>query len=236
MYSRTGLDWTHQFATIAAAATALKTHSAVIDGEAVVYGATGLPDFQALRRELGPHASKRVRCHAFDLLYLDGYDIRDVPYVERKRLLKSLLTDASDILVFVDYLDAPGDAVFAHACKMGLEGVVAKRADAPYLSGRQESWIKLKCTKSQTYPIVAFVEKLGAKPRKIASLYVGRREGDKLIYAGKVRTGYTEMLARETREKLDPSSSGARPCRCRSKNPKRRGCGRWSMRKSSTAQ
>lgn len=204
VYSRTGRDWTDQFWTIAAAAKSIDAATAVIDGEAVVYGGTGLPDFQALRRELGRHASKRVRCHAFDLLYLEGYDLRNVQYVERKRLLQDLLAGASDTFVFVEYLEADGRRVFDNACRMGLEGVVAKRADAPYRSGRQDSWIKLKCTKSETYPIIAFVEKLGARPRKIASLYVGRREADKLLYAGKVRTGYTETVARELREKLDP--------------------------------
>src|SRR5438477_11522296 len=79
-----------------------------------------------------------------------------------------------------------------------------KRRDSPYRSGRQETWVKLKCVKSDTFPIVAFVEKLGARPRKIASLYVGRREGDRLLYAGKARTGYTEAIAREVRERLDP--------------------------------
>jgi bifunctional non-homologous end joining protein LigD len=90
---------------------------------------------------------------------------------------------------------------FRKAFNVGLEGLVAKRADAPYRSGRQETWLKLKCKKSDTFPIVAFVEKLCAHPRKVASLYVGRREGAKLFYAGKVRTGYTEATARE---RLDP--------------------------------
>jgi bifunctional non-homologous end joining protein LigD len=127
VYSRTGLDWTEQFASIAAAAKAIDARTAIIDGEAVVYGNTGLPDFQALRRELGPHASKRVRCHAFDLLYLDGYDLRNSPYVDRKRLLQELLAHGPDTFVFVEYLDAPGKRVFDHVCKMGLEGTVAKR-------------------------------------------------------------------------------------------------------------
>ena len=74
-----------------------------------------------------------------------------------------------------------------------------KRVDAPYRSGRQESWIKLKCIKSDTFPIVAFVEKLGAHPRKIASLYVGRWEGNRLVYAGKARSGYTELVAGRAR-------------------------------------
>jgi bifunctional non-homologous end joining protein LigD len=220
VYSRTGLDWTGQFSSIAAAAPELKADSAVIDGEAVVYGKTGVSDFQQLRRELGPRKSKRVRYHAFDLLYLDGYDLRGVAYVQRKQLLERLLKGASETFVYVEHIQADGDAVFEQACKLGVEGVVGKRADAPYRSGRQESWIKLKCKKSETYPIVAFVEKLAAKPRKIASLYVGRREGGKLVYAGKVRTGYTETSARELRERLDPFIRKQSPLSIPVKKPK----------------
>jgi bifunctional non-homologous end joining protein LigD len=204
VYSRTAVNWTTQFARIVQGAVQLPARTAIIDGEAVVYGATGLPDFQALRRELGKYQTGRLVYHAFDLLYLDGFDLRDAPYLERKRMLQALLTDAPEQIVYVEYLAGDGEQVFAHACKMGLEGVVAKRGDAPYRSGRQESWIKLKCTKSDTFPIVAFVEKLGAKPRKIASLYLGRREGKKLLYVGKARSGYTERVAREVHEKLDP--------------------------------
>jgi bifunctional non-homologous end joining protein LigD len=87
---------------------------------------------------------------------------------------------------------------------MGLEGLISKQQVAPYRSGRTESWIKVKCGKRDAFPIVAFVEKLGAKPRKIASLYVSRREGERLLYAGKVRSGYTESVARDLRERLDP--------------------------------
>jgi bifunctional non-homologous end joining protein LigD len=220
VYSRTGLDWTEQFSSVAASAPELKAESAVIDGEAVVYGKTGVSDFQQLRRELGARKSKRVRYRAFDLLYLDGYDLRGVAYLQRKQLLERLLKGAPETFVYVEHIQADGDAVFEHACKLGVEGVVGKRADAPYRSGRQESWIKLKCKKSETYPIVAFVEKLGAKPRKIASLYVGKREGGKLVYAGKIRTGYTETTARELREKLDPFIRKQSPLSIHVKKPK----------------
>jgi bifunctional non-homologous end joining protein LigD len=135
---------------------------------------------------------------------LDGYDVRSVALETRKDLLQQLLADAPKTFIFVEHVRADGKEIFANACRMGLEGLIAKRADAPYRSGRQESWIKLKCKESDTFPIVAFVEKLGARPRRVASLYVGRREGDKLFYAGKVRTGYTEQSARELRERLDP--------------------------------
>jgi bifunctional non-homologous end joining protein LigD len=198
LYSRTGLDWSDQFSSIAAASHGLNAKTAVIDGEAVVYGETGLPDFQQLRRELGRRRSDRLRFHAFDLLYLDGYDLRGVAFIERKQLLQRILKDAPETFIYVDYVEADGDEVFRNACKLGLEGLVAKRLDGPYRSGRQEIWIKLKCKKSDTFPIVAFVEKLGAHPRRIASLYVGRWEGNTLIYAGKVRTGYSEANARET--------------------------------------
>ncbi|MEH2512162.1 bifunctional non-homologous end joining protein LigD [Nitrobacteraceae bacterium AZCC 1564] len=220
VYSRTGLDWTKEFASIAAVAKSLKSRSAVIDGEAVVYGSNGLPDFQKLRRELGKRKLGKLYFHAFDLLYLDGYDLKAVAYTQRKQMLKRLLAKASDTFVFVDYVEADGDEIFGKACEMGLEGLVAKRADAPYRSGRQESWIKLKCKKSETFPIVAFVEKLGARPRKVASLYVGRRDGDQLLYAGKVRTGYTEKSARELRERLDPLIRTTSPLSVPVKKPK----------------
>jgi bifunctional non-homologous end joining protein LigD len=220
VYSRAGYDWTEQFSTIAAAAQKLKAKSAIIDGEAVVCGAHGVPDFQQLRRELGPQRSERVRYHVFDLLYLDGQDLRNVSYVNRKRLLQQLLNDPAEPFIFVDYIEADGKEVLRNACKIGLEGLVAKRVDAPYRSGRQETWLKLKCKTSGTFPIIAFVEKLGAHPRKVASLYVGRREGGKLLYAGKVRTGYTETNARELRERLDPLVRRSSPLSVPVKKPK----------------
>src|SRR3954469_7367047 len=220
VYSRTGLDWTAQFSSIAAAAGDLKADSAIIDGEAVVYGTGGVPDFQQLRRELGPRKSGRGRYHAFDLLYLNGFDLRTAPYLERKRLLQRLLDGAPETLMFVEGIEADGAEVFQAACKLGIEGIVAKRVEAPYRSGRQDSWIKLKCKKSATLPIVAFVEKLGASPRKIASLYVGRHEERKLLYAGKVRTGYTESIARELRERCDPLIRKKSPLSVPVKKPK----------------
>jgi bifunctional non-homologous end joining protein LigD len=103
---------------------------------------------------------------------------------------------------------------------MGLEGIVSKQQDAPYRSGRVESWIKIKCGKRDAFPIVAFVEKLGAKPRRIASFYVGRREGDRLLYAGKVRGGFTEAEARDLRERLDPFTRKDTPLSEPVKKPK----------------
>jgi bifunctional non-homologous end joining protein LigD len=108
VYSRRGLNWTKEFARIAEAAHKLGAREAVFDGEAVVYGTNGVPDFQALRRELGARNSGALRYHAFDLLYLDGSDLRPLPYVERKRLLEGLLKDALQELIYVEYLEADG--------------------------------------------------------------------------------------------------------------------------------
>ena len=107
-------------------------------------------------------------------------------------------------LRYSEHLEGNAEAMFEHACRMRLEGVVSKRRDSRYSSGRSETWLKIKCVKRDTFPIIAFVEKLGASPRKIASLYVGRWEGGRLLYAGKARSGYTEEIARDMRERLDP--------------------------------
>ncbi len=221
VYTRTGLDWTERFAPIAEAAKALAGRQLIMDGEATVFGKTGLPDFQALRRELGKRSSTRLTFQAFDLLYLDGYDLRNLPLVERKALLKDLLASQSGTLAYVDFLELEeGAQVYRHACKLGLEGIVSKRRDAPYRSGRQEIWIKAKCAKRASFPIIAFVEKLGARPRRIASLYLGRWEDDRLVYAGKAETGYTMAVAREIRERLDGHITGKSPLSQPIKKPK----------------
>jgi bifunctional non-homologous end joining protein LigD len=201
--SRKRLSWTRQFAPIVKAAKSIPANDAIIDGEVTVMGATGLPDFQALRRQIGK-ATSEVIYNAFDLLWLNGEDLRRLPLEERKARLERLLKKAHPAISFAEALEGDGSEIYRHACRMGLEGIVSKRRNSAYASGRTESWIKIKCTKSDNFPIVAFVEKLGAKPRRIASFYIGRWEGKRLLYAGKVQTGFTEKAAREVREVLDP--------------------------------
>ncbi|MDG4910015.1 DNA ligase D [Mesorhizobium sp. WSM4898] len=210
-FTRRGYDWSHRYRRIVQAAAGLPVKSAIIDGEAVVLGDTGLPDYQALERELGNANSSRLIFYAFDLLHLDGRDLRQQPLVERKAALETLLKDSAPTLTYAEHLEVSGREMFDHACRMGLEGIVSKRADAPYRSGVQTSWVKVKCIKSDTFPIVAFVEKLGAEPRRIASLYIGKREGDRLLYAGKAQSGYTLEVARRVRERLDPLIIGKSP-------------------------
>jgi bifunctional non-homologous end joining protein LigD len=163
-----------------------------------------VPDFGLLHADLAAGRKDRFLYYAFDLLYLDGLDLRAARLADRKRLLAELMGGASDRILYAEHLEGSGAEIQERACAMGLEGIVSKQQDAPYRSGRAESWIKVKCGKRDACPIVAFVEKLGAKPRKIASFYVGRRDGDRLLYAGKVRGGFTEAEARDLRERLDP--------------------------------
>ncbi|MBZ9852043.1 DNA ligase D [Mesorhizobium sp. CA14] len=203
-FTRRGYDWSHRYKRIVQAAANLSAKSAILDGEVVVLGKTGLPDFQALERELGNPDSPKLMFFAFDLLHLNGRDLRQRPLIERKAALHRLLLETTPTLTYAEHLEISGNDVFDHACRMGLEGIVSKRAESPYRSGVQASWLKVKCVKSDTFPIVAFVEKLGAQPRRIASLYIGRWEGDRLLYAGKAQSGYTLEAARRVRERLDP--------------------------------
>jgi bifunctional non-homologous end joining protein LigD len=204
IYTRRGYDWTLRFQPIADGLVALSAKDLILDGEAVVTDSRGIPDFGLLHADLAAGRKDRLFYYAFDLLYLDDFDLRGVRLAERKRILAELLVGAPELILYAEHLQGDGAEIYARACAMGLEGIVSKQQDAPYRSGRVESWIKVKCSKRGAFPIIAFVEKLGAKPRKTASLYVGRREGDRLLYAGKVRSGYTEAVARDLRERLDP--------------------------------
>ena len=204
IYTRAGYDWTLRFQTVADGLATLPANDLILDGEAVVADLRGIPDFGLLHADLAAGRKDRLLYYAFDLLYLDGFDLRGARLSERKRMLSDLLAGASERILYAEHLEGDGAEIYQRACAMGLEGIISKQENAPYRSGRVESWIKVKCGKRDAFPIVAFVEKLGAKPRKIASLYVGRREGDRLLYAGKVRSGYTEALARDLSERLDP--------------------------------
>jgi bifunctional non-homologous end joining protein LigD len=203
VFSRKGYNWTDRFGPIGELVDGLAVQSVILDGEVVFIGRNGKPDFQGLRGALG-RKTDRLHFYAFDLLFLDGEDWRPKPLHERKRRLQSLLREAPEQLQFVEHMQGDSRLIVEHACKLGLEGIVSKDVDSPYKSGRQETWRKSKCELTDNFPIIAFVEKLGARPRRIASLYVGRREGDKLLYAGKVQSGYSLEAAREVREALDP--------------------------------
>jgi bifunctional non-homologous end joining protein LigD len=140
LFTRRGYDWTDRYPAIAAAANALRATSFTIDGEAVVEDTKGVADFQLLHRRGN---NERAVLYAFDLLELNGEDLRPLPLIKRKAKLRTLLRRPSAI-AYVEHLEGDGAQIFAHACRMGLEGIVSKRADSPYRSGKSYDWLKTK--------------------------------------------------------------------------------------------
>jgi bifunctional non-homologous end joining protein LigD len=145
VFSRRGHEWTGRVPLIADALRALPVSSVVIDGEGVVSGPDGVPDFDRLRAAVGGKGSREAILMAFDVLELDGTDLRREPWEVRRATLASLLRKPPNGIQLSEHLDgADCEAMFRHACAMGLEGIVAKRRDQPYRSGRSPHWIKLK--------------------------------------------------------------------------------------------
>ena len=189
----------------------------IIDGEVIVPGPDGLSDFGALQSELATGRSDKLVFYAFDLLYVDGYDLRDAPLLARKQALDAILTGAPKRFLYSQHLAEDGPTVQARGCEMQVEGIVSKLKDSPYRSGRSETWIKSLCKKRETFPVVGFVP---AQAGSIAALYLGRREGSGLVYAGKTGTGFTGETARMLRERLDPIAVRKSPLSKPVKKPK----------------
>jgi bifunctional non-homologous end joining protein LigD len=197
VFTRRGNDWTNRFRKIAADAWHVGAGSAVIDGEVVVPAANGSTDFSVLQNELKRRSTKIVLV-AFDLLYLNGYDLRKLPLIERKALLKKILAETD--VQFSESFEVDGREMFKHACEVGLEGVVSKVRDSRYLSGRGNDWVKKTCAQRETLPIAGFA----LKENKFDGIYVGRRKGQDLVYAGKVDHGFDTASAKELQARLKP--------------------------------
>jgi bifunctional non-homologous end joining protein LigD len=151
IFTRDGNDWAARMPTIAASIAALPVNTVVLDGELVAADREGKPIFYDLPTVLSAKPATRVKARllywAFDLLYLDGFDLRGAALSERKRVLQQLLQSAkgTQLVRYVDHIDGDGAFVLDHACRLGLEGIVSKRRDLPYRSGRCKGWIKTKC-------------------------------------------------------------------------------------------
>jgi bifunctional non-homologous end joining protein LigD len=197
VYTRRGNDWTKRFKKIADDAWHISASSAIIDGEVVVPAADGTTDFSVMQNELKGTSDKIVLV-AFDLLYLDGYDLRKLPLVDRKAHLKKLiaLTD----IQFSESFETDGRRIYQHACKAGLEGVVSKVRDSRYSCGRTNDWVKKTCAQRETLTIAGFA----LDGNDWDGIYLGRRKGNDLIYAGKVDHGFDKTSAAELRKRLTP--------------------------------
>ena len=208
IWSRNGREWTGAFPSIAAAAAKLKVDSAWIDGEVVMPVEGGGTSFQALQNALSAGEEDALVYFAFDLPYLDGFDLRALPLLERKRLLAPLVPAGR--IRYSEHLDGDGAAMLANACRLGLEGIVSKRADAPYTATRTRTWLKVKCGQRQEFVIGGYTQGQGSRSG-FGALLIGVYDDGTLRYAGKVGTGFDNKTLLHIRGLLEKLATDKPP-------------------------
>jgi bifunctional non-homologous end joining protein LigD len=228
-FTRNGHDWTDKMPQLAKSLQALGLKSCWLDGEIVVPDAHGIPNFQLLQSAFegrgrrvaigssaaSPNAAANTAAivyYVFDIPFYAGHDLRDVPLLERRALLQQLLKKNTATNVrFSDSFDAPSEDLIASACKLGFEGLIGKRGDAPYQSGRSRDWVKLKCGKRQEFLICGFTEPQGSR-NGLGALLLGIHDANgKLQYAGNVGSGFNEKTLADLRAQLDRLETETRP-------------------------
>jgi bifunctional non-homologous end joining protein LigD len=206
LITRGGHDWTSRFAEIADAIRRVPVDEAILDGELIGFDVQGRPTFNAMQNSLRAGGSRRLQLHLFDLPYCDGYDLRQSPLIERKTLLQKLVGSAAQpALHYSEHVVGHGDDVFNQACERGLEGTISKRLDSHYVSTRTASWLKNKCKQRQEFVIGGFTRSESDRSG-LGALVLGYYEAGRLIYCGRVGTGfdretlqslYAELVERE---------------------------------------
>jgi bifunctional non-homologous end joining protein LigD len=203
LISRNGQDLTRTFPAIAAAARALDTTDALIDGEVVVLDDNGRSSFEALQHAASGHRPRGALVYCvFDLLRLDGERVDHLPLEQRKARLKALVGAGQGRIRYTDHIVGHGSELLAEARRLDLEGIVSKRRDLPYHPGRRDSWQKTKCVKRDVFVIGGFTRPEGSRAG-LGALLVGRRRGRRLTFAGRVGTGFSQALAAQLRRRLD---------------------------------
>ena len=205
LYTRSGLDWTHRMPTVARELGRLSVEGAVMDGEVVVLDAEGQSSFANLQAAFEEGAKHPLTYFVFDLLHLNGHNLRQEPLTERKKILAQMLDSlAEDGLVrYGQHIETEGAPIFAEACKLGAEGIVSKRSDSVYTSGRTKSWLKIKCDRRQEFVIGGFTKPANGTDG-IGALLLGYYDDKKkLIYAGRTGTGFTQANSRKLRKQLE---------------------------------
>ncbi|HVR50783.1 MAG TPA: DNA ligase D [Pseudorhodoferax sp.] len=193
LFTRNGNDWTHKLKALHAELLRLDLPEGWYDGEIVVMDHNGLPDFGALQQAFDASRTQAIVYYLFDVPYCGGHDLRAQPLQARRALLQSLLEGKpSDLVFFSAAFDAPPGEVVGQACKLGLEGVIAKRKDASYVSRRSDSWLKLKCSQRQEFVVVGSTDPQGTRAGFGALLLAVHDKAGRLVYAGKVGTGFDQ--------------------------------------------
>jgi bifunctional non-homologous end joining protein LigD len=195
LLSRRFKDWTGEFPSIAAEIAKLPAKRVILDGEVCVLMPDGRTSFQALQNSFGTTAANLVY-FVFDVLAIDDEVLTSLPLEERKARLKKLLPTKPGTLRYSDHVLGSGGELFKLACKQGLEGIISKRRDKPYVPGRGKTWLKVKCLQRQELVIGGFTDPEGSRSG-IGSLLVGHYDQGKLVYAGKVGTGFSMKVLAE---------------------------------------
>jgi bifunctional non-homologous end joining protein LigD len=202
LITRNGKDWTDRFPDAARALASLPADTAVLDGELVVLTRRGTTSFQALQNVLSTGRGGELVFYAFDLAYLDGYDLRASPLLARKEALRALLAREGGTVRFSDHIQGNGAEFYRQACAMGLEGIISKRADAPYLHKRAKDWLKVKCLLRQEFVIGGFSAPRGSRSHFGALLLGVHDENGDFVYTGKVGTGFNAERLAEVHRRL----------------------------------
>jgi len=202
IYTRTGLDWTDKFPEIAAAAGAIQADSALLDGEIVALDDKGNTGFSALQQAISA-GGRGLSLFLFDALEIDGEKLDRLPNLERKQRLAALVGEGQpSLILYADHMIGKGEQLFDAMCAAGQEGIISKKADAPYRHARTRNWLKIKCTRRQEFVIIGWSES-DKKGRGFRALLLGLNEGGKLRYAGKVGTGFSMAVQNDLRARLD---------------------------------
>jgi len=203
LITRGGHDWSSRMPSLVGALETIGVRSGWLDGEIVILDDDGLPDFNALQNAFDRKLSANIVYFLFDVPYLEGYDLRSVRLRERRQVLAHVLKDVSaEPIRLSEAFETDPASILASACRMGLEGIIAKRADAPYVSRRSEAWLKLKCKQRQELVICGYTDRTRG-PGQVGSLILGVYDSaGELIPAGSVGTGWTADEARSLKTTL----------------------------------
>jgi bifunctional non-homologous end joining protein LigD len=213
LYTRSGLDWTHRMAAVARELGRLSVEGAVLDGEVVVLSADGQSSFAALQAAFEEGAKHPLTYFVFDLLHLNGHNLRQEQLTGRKKILAQMLDSLAEheVVRYGQHIETEGAPIFAEACRLGAEGIVSKRSDSVYTSGRTKSWLKIKCDRRQEFVVGGFTKPANGTDG-IGALLLGYYDDKKkLIYAGRTGTGFTQANSRKLRKQLEEMRQNGMP-------------------------
>jgi bifunctional non-homologous end joining protein LigD len=208
--TRNGLDWTHRFGNVPGSLRCLGVKTAVLDGEMTVPDEQSVSSFAHLQAALTGRRHSAFVYVLFDVVYVDGFDLRHAAQETRRRLLEDIFAACgAENLMLSEQFTAPPSRVLSEVCRLGMEGIVSKMLDSPYVSGRSSTWVKSKCNLSDDFYIVGYVPS-SASSKAVGALALAHTpSGGVLSYAGRVGTGFSEQTARDLMAVLQPLRTGS---------------------------